>query len=92
MKSQTATLVLGHLVKTKKNFVEDTDLHIAVYHSMYTDLCSPFFFATSRKFLLLEVKTFAKFNSAAGGYCFASSVTLRGPAVKLSWAVEIQGD
>lgn len=34
MKPQTATLVLGHLVKTRKNFTEATDLHVAVYHNM----------------------------------------------------------
>lgn len=84
MKPQTPTLVLGHLVKTRKNFTEDTDLPIAVYHNI--------FFAASSKFLLQEVCTFAKFNTIADGYCSALSVDLRGAAVKLSWAVELQGD
>lgn len=84
MKPQTSTLVLRHLVKTRKNFTEDTDLHIPVYHNI--------FFATSSKLLLLEVCTFAKYNTIADGYCSALSVTLRGPAAKLSWAAEIQGD
>lgn len=34
MKPQTSTLDLGHLVKNRKNFTEDTGLHIGVYHNM----------------------------------------------------------
>jgi len=36
MKPQTSTLVLGHLVKTRKYSTESADLHTAVHHNAQT--------------------------------------------------------